>query len=549
MLAIFDRKRSEGPVYLHTHWRPTRTNLPAAVLVATVVAPLLYIVASWATIDPELWRHLYDTQLQRLITNTIVLCAGVSVGVVVLGVSLAWLTSYCEFPGRRWLDWALVLPLAVPAYVLAFVMLGLLDFAGPLQLLMAQWVGADYRAIDPRHPLLVVLVMTLVFYPYVYLLTRSVFIQQGTSLMEASRSLGCGSFATFWRVTLPVVRPALVAGTALALMETLADFGAVSIFNYDTFTTAIYKSWFGFFDLKTAAQLSSLLLLFVLLGLLAERHGRGGARSVDDGVAGQQRRIVLTGVRAGLASLYAGVVFFAAFVLPILQLGWWAMAAGWTAALDLRYLSLLGNSVMLAAAAALVTVLIALLSAPLRARPARPWWWELGNLGYAVPGSVLAVGVMLLFADLDRVVWLPLGNVMGVAVTPLVGGLAALLFAYWIRFFAVATGPIDASVARIRPALLEAARLLGSDGVNLLRRVYVPLLRPGVMAAALLVFVDVLKEMPATLLLRPYGWDTLAVQIYGLTAEGEWQRAALPALTLLVAGLPPVYLLMKRAER
>lgn len=522
---------------------------PAAILVACVIAPLTYIAASWVTVDPALWAHLYDTQLQRLILNTVWLCAGVALGVTLLGVSLAWLTANCEFPGRRWLDWALMLPLAVPSYVMAFVMLGVLDFGGPLQQLLSE-LNSGYRPFDPRHPGLIAGIMTLVFYPYVYLLTRSAFLGQAAYLAEASRSLGSSAVTAFLRVSLPVARPAVVAGVALALMETLADFGTVSIFNFDTFTTAIYKSWFGFFDLRTAAQLASLLLLFVFLGLVAERRSRAGAHYTGAGEPGNRHRIVLSRTHGFAAACYACSVFGVAFVLPLVQLGFWVMQAGLMAALDSRFMQLLVNSLLLAAAAVVITVVIAVLSGPMRAANAGGLgsrWWQLANLGYAVPGSVLAVGIMLLFSDLDRLVWLPLSESLHLSAKPLVGGLAALLFAYWIRFFAVATGPVDAGFASINPSIPEAAQLLGSVRLDLAMRVYLPVLRPGILAAALLVFVDVLKEMPATLLLRPYGWDTLAVRIYGLTAEGEWQRAALPALTLLIAGLPAVYIMMKRS--
>ena len=242
---------------------------------ALVLLPISVLLLSWAEIDREIWSHLWETQMARLLGNTLVLVAGVGVGVTVLGVSLAWLTSLCEFPGRRWLDWALMLPFAVPAYVLAFVFVGLLDFAGPVQTLLREGFGSGLRLPRVRSTGGVITVLVLVFYPYVYLLARTAFLAQGRGLMEAARVLGLSPLAAFWRVALPMARPAIGAGLALAIMETLADFGTVSVFNFDTFTTAVYKTWYGFYSLSSATQLASLLLLFVMLVLLGERYSRG----------------------------------------------------------------------------------------------------------------------------------------------------------------------------------------------------------------------------------------------------------------------------------
>jgi iron(III) transport system permease protein len=520
-------------------------------IAALVLLPLSVLLFSWQTIDHEIWSHLWETQMLRLLGNTLTLVVGVGLGVTLLGVSLAWLTALCEFPGRRWLDWALMLPFAIPAYVLAFVFVGLLDFAGPVQTLMRDWFGMGVRLPRVRSTGGVIVVLVLVFYPYVYLLARTAFLAQGKGLMEAARILGQSPWQAFWRVALPMARPAIGAGVALALMETLADFGAVSVFNFDTFTTAIYKTWYGFFSLSSAAQLASLLLLVVMLLLYGERRARGASRPSNE-----RPRVKalyhLRGVTAAAASAWCGLVFACAFVVPLMQLIVWVWQRG-RFDLDERYTGLILHTLYLGGIAALVTVGVAMILvfarrlAPTRAIRSGV---SVANIGYALPGSVLAVSIMLAFSYLDRELVVPLSSWLGGAGKPLLlGSLAALVMAYLVRFIAVAYGPLENSLSRIRPSLPEAARSLGVGGPRLFFKIYLPLLIPGTLSAALLVFVDVLKEMPATLLMRPFGWDTLAVRIFEMTSEGEWARAALPALTLVMVGLLPVIGLIRRSAR
>jgi iron(III) transport system permease protein len=520
-------------------------------IAALVLLPLSVLALSWHTVDGEIWSHLWATQMPRLLGNTLVLVSGVAISVTLLGVSLAWLTSLCEFPGRRWLDWALMLPFAIPAYVLAFVFVGLLDFAGPVQSLLRDWFGSGLRLPRVRSTGGVIVVLVLVFYPYVYLLARTAFLAQGKGLMEAARVLGQSPWQAFWRVALPMARPAIGAGLALAIMETLADFGAVSVFNYDTFTTAIYKTWYGFYSLSSATQLASLLLLAVMLVLYGEHRARGAVRPTNERPRGKAL-YRLRGIRALAASAWCGLVFLCAFVIPVLQLLVWFWQRG-RFDLDERYAGLILHSLYLGGLAALFTVGTALLLAfARRLAPTRSIRTAVGlaNLGYALPGSVLAVAIMWAFSYLDRHLVIPLSLSLGGAGKPLLlGSLAALLLAYLIRFMAVAYGPLESSLARIRPSLPEASRSLGVGGPGLFCRVYLPLLAPGALSAALLVFVDVLKEMPATLLMRPFGWDTLAVRVFEMTSEGEWARASLPALSLVLVGLLPVILLIRRSAR
>jgi iron(III) transport system permease protein len=523
----------------------------AFALALLVVLPLSVLLFSWHEVDRHIWAHLWQTQLPRLIGNTLILVVGVGAGVTLMGVSLAWLTALCEFPGRRWLDWALMLPFAIPAYVLAFVFVGLLDFAGPVQTLLREWFGSDLRLPRVRSTGGVIIVLVLVFYPYVYLLARNAFLAQGKGLMEAARVLGLSPWQAFWRVALPMARPAIGAGLALAIMETLADFGAVSVFNFDTFTTAIYKTWYSFYSLTSATQLASLLLLAVMLVLYGERRARGAVRPVNERPRGKAL-YHLRGGKALAASAWCGLVFACGFVIPMLQLLVWFWQRG-RFDLDERYVALILHTLYLGGMAALITVSVALLLAfSRRLTPTRLMRATVGvaNLGYALPGSMLAVAIMLAFSYLDRELVIPLSSTLGGAGKPLLlGSLSALLLAYMIRFMAVAYGPLENSLARIRPSLPEASRSLGVGSIGLFFRVYLPLLLPGTLSAALLVFVDVLKEMPATLLMRPFGWDTLSVRVFEMTSEGEWARAALPALTLVLVGLLPVILLIRRSAR
>ena len=525
-------------------WRLT------SVLIAVLTAlPLLTLLPAWLTAEDEVWRHLADTLLVDLLRNTAVLALGVGVGVFVLGVGLAWLTAMCEFPGRRIFDWALMLPLGIPTYVLAFVAIGFLDFSGPVQSGLRTLFDTGTLWFPPiRSEGGVIAVMVLALYPYVYMLARAAFLGQGRNVLESGRVLGLNPWQVFFRISLPMARPAIAAGVALALMETLADFGAMTIFNYDTFTTALYKAWFDLFNLPAAAQLSTLLLLFVALALVGERQSRGRARFNSSGKRASTQRYQLTGKHAWLASGSATLVLALAFLIPVTQLVVWVASTG-MADLDERYLEFVSHTLLLGAMGALLTVACALLLAYIR----KQWpdnitrvSTQLATLGYALPGSVLAVGIMLLFTWIDEVIDSLMGGATGLLLS---SSVIALLFAYLVRFLAVAHGPVESALERITPSIQQAARSLGASHREVLWRIYLPVLRPGLLTAALLVFVDIMKEMPATLLLRPFDWDTLAIRIFEMTSEGEWERAALPALTLVLVGLIPVILLVRRSGK
>ena len=515
-----------------------------------VSAPLLSIILAALQPAGDVIRHIASTLLLRLMGNTAILILGVGTGTFILGVSLAWLTSVCDFPGRKFFTWALFLPMAVTTYVLAFTFIGLFDYAGPVQSFLR---GASLPGLPAiRSPGGVVFVMSLALYPYVYLLARNAFRTQGRGALEAARSLGQGHLGGFFRVALPMARPWIVSGVMLVLMETLADFGAVSIFNFDTFTTAIYKAWFGFFSLPAAAKLSLPLSLLAFMTLTVERRMRARTGFTGMGHSNDQAgHILLTPPWRYLASAYAALVLALAFLVPAGQLLLWA-GRSFTAEFDARYAGLLKNTLMLGAISATVVCFLAIAISYAGRRHSGRMVHHLARvstLGYALPGTVLAVGVFMVVAGLDGVLDRAWISLTGASDGPsLQGTIIVMVTAYMVRFMAVGHSSIDSSMHRITRSIHETARVMGVQGLDLLRRIYLPILRGGVLTGAVLVFVDVMKEMPITLMTRPFGWDTLAVKIYELTSEGDWERAALPAAVLVLGGLIPVMLLSKQAE-
>ena len=519
--------------------------LPIALL---IIVPLGVVLSSCLQPQPEAWDHLLRFVLPRVLLNTGVLVVGVGLGVLVLGVGLAWLTAMCDFPGRRVFAWALMLPMAMPAYVLAFVHVALLDYSGPVQSTLRSVVGGPVWFPPIRSTWGVVLVMSFALYPYVYLLARQAFLTQGKRLMEAAQTLGMSHQRAFWRVALPMSRPWWVAGVTLALMETLADFGTVSIFNFDTFTTAIYKAWFSLFNLPLASQLASLLVVLVLALVLAENKARG-ARAYA-GRLGVSERIALTKKWRWLAAATCTLVLSMAFIVPFIQILLWATSV-WREDFDQRYLGFIWHSVLLAAAAALVVVMASLWLAFIRRFHTDGITLALtrvATLGYAVPGMVLAVGIYIPVAWFDNQL-AALGRNEGITLPFMLGGtLFVMLTGLASRFLAVGFGPLEAGFKRITPNQEEAARSLGLSPGRVLLKLHLPLLSGSVLSAALLVFVDVMKEMPITLMTRPFGWDTLAVRVFEMTSEGMWEHAALPAMFIVLVGLAPVMMLMREKD-
>ncbi|MCC7269840.1 MAG: iron ABC transporter permease [Rhodocyclaceae bacterium] len=526
------------------------SGLAVMALVVAVLAalPIASIGAKlFAVGTGETWAHLAATVLPEYVANTLWLCCGVGCGVILLGVSTAWLVTLHEFPGRRLFEWALVLPLAVPAYVMAYTYTDLLQFVGPLQTGLREtfgWQKDDYWFPDVRTPGGAVLMFTFVLYPYVYLLARTAFLEQTSGMQEVGRSLGLGAWGSFFRISLPLARPAIAAGTALALMETLADYGTVAYFSVQTFTTGIYRAWFSLGDRVAAAQLSAALLGFVVLVLLAERSGRGRARFHN--TTGRNRPLPgrrLRGFRAAGALAACALPLLLGFLLPAGLLLKMALTEG-DAQFGRRFVQLAGNSFTLAAVTALLAMGFAVLLG-YAARMSRARWPEWLNrivgLGYAVPGSVIAVGVLIPVTRLDN--WLAEWIASWSGASPgllLTGGIAALVYAYLVRFLAIALQTVEASLGKITPSMDDAARSLGLGLRTTLRQVHLPLLRGSLLTAGLLVFVDVMKELPATLVMRPFNFDTLATQAYILASDERLGEASTAALAIVAVGVLPL---------
>jgi iron(III) transport system permease protein len=531
------------------HWFGGWRLAAFAVSLMTLI-PLMVVLSSFLSPQADIWDHLARNVLPELLRNTFWLALGVACGTGFLGVTLAWLTAVCDFPGRRFFSWALMLPLAVPAYVTAFASIGLLDFTGPLQTLLRAWFGTSAWVPPIRSRGGVILVMTMALYPYVYLLARNAFLTQGKRSLEVGQSLGLSRAAGFLKIALPMARPWIAGGIMLALMETLADFGTVAVFNYDTFTTAIYKAWFGLFSLSAASQLASILVVLVLLLALSEQYWRGGKRYHAAGKS-QHSRYPLGPKLRWLAFAYLSAVLAIAFVIPVLQLLVWS-AQVFAEDFDSRYPSFVWHSVLLSAMAATLVALAAVVMA-YALRLYRDWptlfFSRLSTLGYAIPGTVLAVGIFIPVAWLDNQLIALLNDWFGMRVSAVLRGtLAVMLAAYTARFLAAGFNPIDSAMQRITRSQEEAARSMGYSGLRLFTHIHLPMLRGGILSAAMLVFVDVMKEMPITLMTRPFGWDTLAVRVFEMTSEGQWDRAALPSVALVIAGLIPVVLLTRQSE-
>jgi iron(III) transport system permease protein len=514
-------------------------TLAIAVLVG---APVLVVAGHVLVPSGEVWSHLAATVLPSYIANSLWLMFGVGFGVTVGGIGTAWLVTMCRFPGSKVLEWALLLPMAMPAYVVAYTYTGLLDFAGPVQTglrLLFGWSSArDYWFPEIRSLGGAISVMTMVLYPYVYMLARAAFLEQSVCVLEASRTLGRTPWRAFREVALPLARPAIAAGTALALMETLNDFGTVHYFAVDTFTTGIYRTWLGLGQPAVAAQLGAVLMLFVLALVLVERLSRGAGRTHH--TTSRYRslpRFRLRGAKVVMALAFCVVPVLLGFVLPAGALAWWSAEEGGNVLFDRDFLALVRNSFLLAAIAAAAAVLVALVMGyAQRLHPTAPTRGavRLASLGYAVPGSVIAVGTLVALGAVDRL--------FGIL---LIGSVGALIYAYLVRFLAVSFNTVEASLGKVTGNMEAASRTLGKGPWATLRRVHVPIIRGSLLSAALLVFVDVMKELPATLMMRPFNFDTLAVRTFSLASDERLAEAAAPALAIVLVGLVPVVLLSR----
>jgi iron(III) transport system permease protein len=522
----------------------------AALAVAALLAlPVVSVVLSVFGGAGETWTHLAQTALWRYILNTALLLLLVTCGVVSIGVVSAWLVTAYRFPGRDFFEWALLLPLAMPAYVMAYAYTDWLQFTGAVQTALRAltgWQAREYWFPEVRSLPGAAAMLSLALYPYVYIVARTAFFDLSRSAIEAGRLAGYGPLGAFLRVAVPLARPAIVAGSALALMETLADFGTVSYFAVEVFTTGIFKAWLSMGDSVAAAQLSTCLLAFVVLLLALERVNRG--RAAYHGAAPRRARPQHLRGGAALAAMAACAAPVAlGFGLPALLLGRLAWEESLPAA---RLAALVANSFSIAALTAALAVALALVMAyagRLTRSPLVGMVNRVAGLGYAVPGAVIAVGVLVPLGRVDNALagWLEasFGMKPGLILT---GTVAALVYAYLVRLLAVALQTTHAGLAKITPSMEDAARSLGATPAAALARVHIPLLAPSLATAGLLVFVDVLKELPATFALRPFNFDTLAVEAYNLAKDERLAEAAAPSLAIVAAGLLPVIYVSRR---
>ncbi len=518
-----------------------------------VLLPVMAVVLQALFPEENIWGHLLENTLPRYLQSSLLLMVGVGVGSALLGVSTAWLVTHYEFPGRRIFQWALLLPFAFPAYLLAYLYTDLLQYAGPVQgylRALFEWrYKSDYWFPEIRSMGGAMAMFTLTLYPYVYLLARASFLEQSDRPGNVSRLLGCGPWGSFFRVSLPAARPAIAVGTSLVLMETLNDFGTVDFFAVETMTTGIFDVWLNRNNVGGAAQIATLLMGMVLLLIVVEQMSRRYQRQYQEGDSRREiERKQLTSGRRQIALLVVTLPVLLGFLIPFIVLAhyaWDALDHYWNPQIIQYGL----NSLWVAALAATLVVAVGLLASYARRQQRRGGVGlahRLAGIGYAMPGAVLAVGVVLFFGGVDRWInhWLQLwfGYSPGLIFS---GTLFALLFAYVVRFLAVATGGLDASLGKIRPSMDHAARSLGESSFSMVWKIHVPMIRSGLLTAALIVFVDVMKELPATLLLRPFNFETLATHVYYFASDEMLQESSIAALMIVLVGLGPVILLSR----
>lgn len=525
---------------------------PITLAIATLIAiPILFVLSSIFTDSGEVWRHLVETVLGRYIKNSLWLMVGVAFGVSTLGISTAWLVTMCRFPGKKFWEVALLLPLATPAYLLAYIYTDLLDYYGWVQRTLRGifgWQSAqDYWFPDVRSLGGAIAMLILVLYPYVYLLARVSFLEQSATTLEASRSLGCSPWKSFWAIALPLARPAITAGLALALMETLNDFGTVQFFGVETFTTGIYRTWFGLGEPQAAAQLAAILMLFIAVLLLLEKWSRQQAKYYQTSNNYAKPTLYELNWRSSILSIFicATPILFG-FVLPVGVLLNMAISRP-QAKFRVEFWEFAQHSFVLASLTATLAVAIALILAygqRLNQTLLMRFGIRVAALGYAIPGSVIAVGILIPIGKLDNAIANFMKAQFGISTGLLLSGtIFALVFAYLVRFLAVSFGAVETSLGKIKPTLDDASRSLGNSPIKTLIQVHTPLMWSGLLTAAMLVFVDVMKELPATLVIRPFNFDTLAVKVYQYASDERLVEASVPALAILFVGLIPVIFL------
>jgi len=531
--------------------------LSALATAALIGLPIVSVIYLALFPEENAWTHLANTVLPYYLKNTLILMLGVVTLTFLVGTGSAWLISMYNFPGKRWLSWALLLPFAVPAYVVAYVYTDLLEYAGPVQSTLRAVFGwqsmEDYWFPEVRSMGGAILMMSLALYPYVYMLARTSFLDQSVSLYQVSRSLGVTPFVFFYRVSLPIARPAIAVGLALVLMETLNDFGTVDYFAVQTLTAGLYDTWLNMGNLGGAAQIASVMVLVVVLLVSLERYSRQQQKQFNSRNPGNPIPCqTLTGTKAALATTAALLPVLLGFVIPFVVLTSYAFRyfdVSWST----EFVSYATNSFTLSAAAAIITLILGTLlaySKRMNKHPITDAAIRISSLGYAVPGAVLAIGIIIPFAWFDNQLDAFMRATFGISTGLILSGTAfAVLFAYLVRFLAVASGSIESSLEKVTPNMDMASRSLGHSYLSTLTRIHLPIIRRGALTAMLVVFVDCMKELPATLILRPFNFETLATQVYQFASDELLEQSALSALVIVMVGIIPVMLLDKTISR
>jgi iron(III) transport system permease protein len=516
-----------------------------------LAAPMLWVLGIAAEPSGDIWSHLVETVLSRLIWTTLALMTGVGIGTFIIGTGTAWIVTMCRFPGQKIFEWALLIPMAVPAYVIAYVYTDLLEYSGPIQGLIRDLGGfetrRDYWFFDIRSLGGAIAMMTLVLYPYVYLLARAAFLEQSVCVLEASRTLGRGPWASFFKVALPLARPAIAVGVSLVMMETLNDFGTVDFFAVATFTTGIFDVWLNMNSPSGAAQLATVMLVFVIVLIALERHERRLQKFHH--TSSHIRAIVgykLPPLRAWAAFIACALPVMLGFLLPAAVLGSYALNF-YSVTLNANFWSFTLNSLTLSATAAFVAIVLGVFLAYSLRLGRAPWLnavARLAALGYAVPGAVLAIGILMFLGFIDNFVDGAMKSVFGVSTGLIFSGtVVAVTSGYVVRFLSLSFGAAESGLAKVTASMDGAARTLGAGPLETLRRVHLPMLKGSIMTAALLVFVDCMKELPMTVILRPFDFGTLATFVHQYASDEMLPEAALAALTIVAAGIVPVILL------
>lgn len=522
-----------------------------------LVLPILAIFYTSLGDSGETFTHLLSTVMSTYAFNTIFLVVGVVFLSLILGVPCAWLMANYTLPGDKYLQWALVLPMAMPGYIVGYIYTDWFDFAGPLQILLRDLTGwqsaAQYWFPDLRTLEGACFVLALVLYPYVYLLARAAFMEQSLTLTHSARLLGCSPMQSFWRISLPLARPAIAVGASLVAMEALGDFGTVSYFAVSTLTTAVYDTWLGYSDLTAAAKISALMLLCIFLLISAERYSRRKLKLFTQNVTpDKMTKVQLTGPAKWLATFWCWGLFFMAFLAPLGQLLIYAWDYHDTSSIE-EFMTYIFNSVYVSVIAAVIALMVALLVNYYRRLTHTSFNhlpMRMASLGYAVPGTVLAIGVLIFLTQTDHFLN-DVANRLGLTEPGLIlsGSIFALLLAFVVRFSAVAIGSVESSLVKISPSLDMAARTMGANASALFFRVQLPLIRRGCLIAILLVFIESMKELNAAILLRPFNFETLATYIFNYASDEQLEYAALPAVLLVFVGFLPLILVNRSLEQ